>query len=180
MEQHRSILMWAAQLWIFAQGMLGPLFAVFAERIGGDIFDITWAWGLYLIVTGLLTMIVGRLSDRHSKEWIMITGYALSALFTFAYLLVDTPWKLFVVQIGLGVATAIANPPWYALYSQYTDPKSGGKSWGTYTGYREISRGVALIAGGFVVSLWSFDALFIIMGTIQAAAAVYQARIIAL
>lgn len=38
------ILLWSSNLWALGEGMLGPLFAVFAQRIGGNILDITWAW----------------------------------------------------------------------------------------------------------------------------------------
>lgn len=30
------------------EGMPDPLFAVFAQRIGGKILDITWAWAIQL------------------------------------------------------------------------------------------------------------------------------------
>ena len=39
-----KILLIGANIWYFGEGMMGPLFAVFAEKIGGDILDITWAW----------------------------------------------------------------------------------------------------------------------------------------
>ena len=44
------------------EGMLGPLFAVFAQRIGGNILDITWAWAIYLGMTGILTIVADGVS----------------------------------------------------------------------------------------------------------------------
>src|SRR5690606_35329551 len=118
-------------LWYFGEGMLGPLFAVFSERVGGDILDISTAWAAYLIVSGVLTIVVGWIADRtKATAKIMIVGYFLNAAFTFAYLLVDSHAKLLIVQAGLGVASALATPTWDALYSQHVNPKRKSLTWG--------------------------------------------------
>jgi len=73
------ILLYGSNLWFLGEGMLGPLFAVFAERIGGDVLDISWAWATYLIVAGLMQIWVGKYSDgERGKERIMLLGYALN------------------------------------------------------------------------------------------------------
>ena len=83
--------------------MLGPLFAIFSEKVGGDILDITWAWATYLVITGVFYIIVGRLlNNKEIKVKVMVFGYSLNALLTFGYLLVDSPFKLFLVQAGAG------------------------------------------------------------------------------
>jgi len=85
--------------------LFGPLFAVFSQKVGGDLLDITWAWSAYLIVTGLMYLFVGRaLQNSKYQERVMVIGYALNTLFTFSYLMVDSVMTLFFVQIGLGIA----------------------------------------------------------------------------
>lgn len=158
--------------------MLGPLFAIFTQRIGGSILEVTWAWATYLIVTGVFVIIIGKYSDHHNREKIMIAGYALTTLFTFGYLLVETPLHLFIIQAGLGFALALANPTWFALYSKYSDKKSPGLTWGLADGGAKISTGVAIIVGGIIVTTFSFDALFILMGTIHVVSTLYQATIL--
>ena len=87
-----KILLYGGNLWSLGAGMFGPLFAVFAERIGGDILDISWAWATYLIVTGILIILIGKISDkRNNKEKLMMWGYALNAVFTFGYIFVSNP-----------------------------------------------------------------------------------------
>jgi hypothetical protein len=55
--------------------------------------------------------LVGKLISRKKyKSKVMVAGYALNALFTFGYLFVSSPWHLFFVQAGLGVAEAIGTP----------------------------------------------------------------------
>jgi len=173
------ILLWADNLWYFGEGMLGPLFAVFTERIGGDILDISWAWAAYLIATGVFIMIVGKISDKKGmKEKLIISGYILNAIFTFGYLLVNSPLRLLLLQIGLGIATALATPTWDALYAKYEDRKHDGMIWGLSDGQAHLFSGLAIIAGGAVVAFLSFSALFIIMGIIQIISVYFMVQIL--
>jgi predicted MFS family arabinose efflux permease len=159
--------------------MLGPLFAVFAERVGGDIFDITAAWATYLIVTGIFNILVGALTDRKiSKEKVMIAGYILNTIFTFGYLFVSSPFGLFFVQAGLGIACAMATPTWNALYAKYENKKRDGLTWGLADGEANMVTGIAIILGGFIVSHFSFTLLFFVMGCVQLIATIYQTRLL--
>ena len=108
----------------------------------------------------------------------MVVGYLLNALFTFSYLLVSSPWHLFIVQAGLGIAAALATPTWDALYSKHEDRKNGGFQWGIADGMAQIVPGLGLIVGGYMIVFGSFVTLFITMGIIQVIAAIYQAQIL--
>lgn len=178
MKKPERILLHASNLWYLGEGMLGPLFAVYTERIGGDILDITWAWAIFLIISGALSIYFGKLADNYNTEKVMIIGYALNAIFTFGYLFVATPAHLFLVQIGLGIASAMATPSWNALYDKYSSRKSKGLIWGLASGQADLLTGVAIIIGGFIVANYSFKVLFITMGSIQLIATLYQATIL--
>lgn len=173
-------LLWSNNLWMFGEGMLGPLFAVFAERVGGDILDIAYAMATFLILTGVLRMVFGRISDRSIKlkKHMLVAGTFLNAVFTFSYLLVSTPAHLFAVQAGLALAAALAVPTWDALYDRYSDKQHGGYIWGMMEGWMNIATGIGMILGGLIVSTYSFTALFVVMGSVQLLAAVYQSLIL--
>ncbi len=171
-------LLYGSSLWYLGEGMFGPLFAVFATKIGGNVLDISWAWGVYLIVTGIFSLIVGELSGRISDEKLMVAGYVLNAFFTFAYLLVSTPLQLLLVQAGSGIATALSAPTWAALYAKHEDRKRAGFFWAVADSDFRIVSGIAILAGGFLVNYFSFKILFMVMGVVQLLAAVVQARIL--
>ncbi len=179
MNKKIKILLYSSNIWMFGYGLLGPLFAVFAERLGGSILDISWAWAIYLIVAGILTIIFGKFSDGNlSKKKLMLLGYILNTIFTFSYLFVSSPLHLLLVQIGIGVAYAMAEPTWDALYTRYQDKKQRGYEWGLAVGGSQIVSGIAVVLGGFIVIYFSFKALFIIMGIVQLIATLYQAQIL--
>src|SRR3989338_5535354 len=130
-----KILLWGSNLWQFGAGMLGPLFAIFAEDIGGDVLDISWVYAAYLIVTGVGIILVGKLADKIGDEYLMIAGYALSALATFGYLFITTTTELLFVQILQGISLALMQPTCLALYVYFRGAgKDGGHFWGLSAG----------------------------------------------
>lgn len=168
-----KILLYANNLAMLGEGLFGPLYAVFAEKIGGSVLEITWAWAVYLIVTGITIVFVGAFSDRKGwKKKMLIWGYGVAAVFTFMYLWVDAPWKLYVVEGGLGFAAALSTPTWYALFSKYQHDEERGWSWGIAQGQSKLLLAFSMVLGGFVVSYFSFFTLFVAMGIIQVLATI--------
>lgn len=177
MKRSAKMLLFASSLWYFGEGLFGPLFAVFSEKIGGDLLDITWAWSLYLFVTGLFYIIIGKIFNRTVwKSKLIIVGYALNTLFTFAFLLVDDTTSLMWVQAGLGLAEAISTPAWDAAFSSEMEDTNDTFIWGIANGQSFIVSGIAIAIGGLIANYISFEALFILMGCIQLIATIIQAR----
>ena len=159
--------------------MLGPLFAIFTEKVGGDILDITWAWSTYLVCTGFFYILIGRLLNRKKyKVHVMVLGYSLNALFTFCYLFVSNPFQLFLVQVGLGIAEAIGGPIWDSLYAKSITEEHDTYAWGLSTGQSQIVTGIAFAIGGVLTEYFSFKVLFIVMGVIQVFAAITTSRLL--
>lgn len=169
MTKRQKVLFLGSSLWAFSEGLFGPLYVVFTERIGGNLLDVSWSWAIYLMVTGVLTILIGRVSDKRwfKKSNAMYAGYVLNALCTFAYLLVRTPWQLFIVEAINGLASALVEPNWHSLFARYEDKKKSGSAWGWVDGQEQVLSGVAVLIGGLFVKYFSFSALFIIMGVIQ-------------
>jgi MFS family permease len=166
-------------LWFFGEGLLGPLFSVYAEKIGGDMLDITWAWGAYLIATGVFYFLVGKWIEKSRyKMEVMVIGYALNALLTFCYLWVHSTMQLFIIQVGLGIAEALSTPVWETLFATNIDDDDNSFYWSLATGHGHLMSGIAIVIGGLIADLISFRALFITMGLIQVAATIIQFRVL--
>lgn len=103
------LLLIASSLWYFSEGLLGPLFAVFSEQIGGDVLDITAAWATYLIASGIAYPVVGRLLNRSRWKFRMIAvGYALNTVFTFAWGIARGHTQ-FISGVAIAIGGLIAN-----------------------------------------------------------------------
>ena len=172
------LLLVTSSLWFLGEGMLGPLFAVFSEEIGGDVLEIAALWAAFLITSGVCTATIGAWADRKGRhEVFSLVGYVGNACVTFGYLLVDAPWQLAVVQVMLGVCSALATPTWYVLFvrSISHQPERQGFWLGLSSGQEEVATGVAALMGGVIVSTWGFRPLFVVMGGVQLVAASLQA-----
>ena len=157
----------------------GPLFAVFSEKIGGDILDITWALSLYMVLTGLLYIVFGRmLRNSKKKEVALIIGYLLNTIFTFCYIFIHNSTQLLLLQIGLATAEALSTPIWDALFAKHLETSDDSLFWGIAGGHSQLVSGIALAIGGLVIYYFSFNLLFIIMGSIQALATIVQMGLI--
>lgn len=179
LDKNIKILLYSSNIWYLGEGMFAPIFGLFTQKIGGSILDISGIWAAYLIATGVFTIAVGKLSDRNiSKAKLMIFGYVLNTLFTFCYLFASSQLSLFVVQVGLGIASALATPTWNALYAQYEDKKKAGFIWGMADGQSKVVTGLAVVIGGAIVNWLSFNVLFITMGIIQIFATCYSIQLL--
>lgn len=173
LKRRAKSLLYVSNLFCVSEGMLGPLFALFTEKIGGSVLEISIAWALYLIVSGVLIMLLGKISDKRvKKELLLVLGYFLNTIFTFGFLFVNSPASLFIIQIGLGTAAALITPTWDALYAKHTRRSKSGYAWGLAHGQAYILTGAAMLIGGAVVAYLSFNLLFVVMGMIQALGAV--------
>ena len=179
LNRPEKILLYSNNLWFLAEGMLGPLIAVFALGIGGNILNISWAIAGYLVVTGLTNILIGYLCDHGlNKAKVMTIGFGLNALFTFSYIFVRSPLQLFAVQVCLGIATAMTIPTWYALYAKHESRKHDAMTWGIAKGEAYIIMGVAILMGGFISNQFGFKVLFVIMSAVQLTATLSVSRLI--
>jgi len=171
MNRYQRALLFASYLWAFGEGLLGPLYAVFTQQIGGDIMELTGAYAFYLIIMGSLSLFFGKISDKgkskNIKKYFLIAGFGLNAIATFGYLLVDNPLKLFVLQGVLGLASALATPAWLSFYSVHGNKNNLGAAWGFDDGGTKVIMGIAVLSGGILLTHFGFTFLFILMGSIQ-------------
>lgn len=168
----------ASNLWYLGEGLFGPLFAVFSAQLGGTLLDVTWAWAIYMVVTGFATMAVGKIAlNTRRQQWLAVLGYSINTLMTFGYAFVSTPFQLTILQMMLGVAQAFATPTWYALYTQF-GTKTGSDAWGQVQGQSNIVTGLAFVVGGLIATYVSFTALFVMMGLVQLAATISMVAVL--
>jgi MFS family permease len=172
MRRELRILLLASMIANFGIGLLGPLYAIFVEKIGGDILSITSAWAIYAVVTGVLTIIIGRMEDRKlNKRTMVFMGYLILAIGTLGYFFVENPAQLFIVQAILGIGAAVIEPAWDGLFSIFLDKGRESFEWSLWSGGISIALAMAALAGGFIVTFYGFKTLFIVMFVLELFAA---------
>ena len=159
---------------LFAGAMLAPIYALYVERIGGDLFQASVLGAVYAFAAGITTIISGRYSDKiKENEMVVIYGYLTMSFGFLLYMLADSIVWLFVIQCVLGLGEAIYSPAFDSLYSKHLDKGKAGFEWGAWESMIYFVLAVAAVTGGVVVTKIGFEVMFIAMASLSLASALY-------
>jgi len=157
-----------------ASAMMGPIYALFVEKIGGDLLDASLTGAIFFFAAGIAALISGKYADKiKENELIIVLGYGLIAFGYFLYLFVNSIWFLFLVQVIIGFGDAIWAPAFDSIYSKHIDHHKSGIEWGAWETMNYFVFAIGAVVGGVLVSLFSFNLIFIIMMLISAGSALY-------
>jgi len=137
----------------------------------GDVFKVWGGEELYetksvIIATGaesIMLKIKGEKDDFYS----MVIGFAIYSLAHFAYLFVQTPLHVYLVQFLMGLAAAFAFTPWYGFFARHIDKNHESFEWGIAISMSGFGLAAASFAAGIIVDSFGFAPIFIISGTIS-------------
>lgn len=141
-----------------------PIYAIFVQKIGGDILEASGAVSLFLIVSGVTTILVHRLkwSENHRIK-LMIWGWFIWVLGITGYFLISNTATLFITQVLVALGNAVANPAFDAELDDHTDDEIKSYEWGLFEAIQDIVAGLAAIIGGLVATLFGFKVLIMLM-----------------
>jgi len=111
------------------------------------------------------------------KEKFIVAGYALTTLGTLMYFFVYSQGMLLATQIVLGLAIAILDPAFDAVYSHYVKAEEEAADWGAWEAMSYVVTAVAAVIGGYIADSYGFRALFIVMFIISLFGTVYSLRL---
>lgn len=156
--------------------MIAPIYAVFVEKIGGDLLDASYAYAALAFAAGIVTLLSSRIADKISQKSVVITGYLLIALGFFGYTLVDSITGLLMVQVLIGMGEATYSPSFDALYSKHLDSGKAASEWGAWESLNYFSIAIGAVLGGLIVKMFGFDVMFMAMSLISFLSALYLFR----
>ena len=164
MREKLKILLLSSLFIDLSAGLFGPLYAVFVERIGGDLLTAGAAYATFSIAAGVLIFILGKWEDsiKH-QEKLLVIGRFLEIIGFIGYLLIQTQIHLFIVQIIFGISTAVVTPAFDSLYSKNLTKGKFASQWGAWESMYAIVTGIAAITGGLIAQNYGFKTLFILM-----------------
>lgn len=174
MKKQIKVILVADGLIMLAGALLGPIYAIFVEEIGGDILTAGTAWAIFSIVAGIVVLIFGKIGDKvKSKKKLISIGYLIMGIGFLSYLLVDNITKLFIVQIIIGIGEAMHAPSLEAAFSKHTEDKNGAFLWGAWGSLYYIVGGLGALLGAAIAQSLGFPPLFVLMGSLAIISAVY-------
>lgn len=163
--------------------VFAPVFAVYVtDQINnGSIEVVGFAAAIAQIVKAVLQIPVARWLDKNHGEYddyySMITGSFLIALTPFMYLFASEANHIYVIQAFFGIGTALAVPPWYAIFTRHIDAMKENVEWSMESVAIGVSGASAAAISGIVVTRFGFDAAFTLGGVFAILGAALQVRI---
>lgn len=137
-----------------------PVLPLFAQALNATPAEIGWIVMASTIPGILVSFPAGALSDYLGKRRVLLASLIVFATAPLLYLWVDTPWQLMVVRFYHGFATAIfGTVASAAIAERYTSDRAAKLS--TYSSITIVGRSVAPFLGGVLISLASFQAVYI-------------------
>lgn len=159
MKRLRRILLVSDAFYMLAASVLGPIYALFVKRIGGDLLDASVTFAVYMLTAGVIVFLLGLWEDKskHQAKFVIL-GYGISVMGYAGYLLVNSTFSLFIVQAILGLSAALKDPAYDALFSN-----AGGKhlalAWGEWEAMDYVVWGAGALIGGLIAQQFGFQVL---------------------
>ena len=176
LSRQARLLLKISFLTTFAESMLVPMYAAFAEKVGGSILDAGIAFAVFSMATGMVVGLVGtRPGFQQRVKGFLVLGFLVSTLCDLSYVFVRNRWQLFAAQIVAGLATGLIEPAWDSLFTEDIE-HSPAKHWSIWAGGTHLIAGAAALIGGAIVAYFSFTALFVTMAVVDALAIVVAWR----
>ena len=68
MKKWLKVLLVADFFMLVGTGMFAPIYAVFVQKIGGDMLDAGWAWACFALTSGVLMYLIGCWEDKTKHQ----------------------------------------------------------------------------------------------------------------
>lgn len=158
MNSLRRLLLLTDAFFLLSGGLLGPIYALYVQKIGGDLLDASSTFAIFMITAGIIVFLLGMWEDKaqHQKKFV-IAGYGVAMIGSLGYLFVSSTMGLFIVQAILGFAVALKDPAYDALFSG--SQKHLALAWGEWEAVDYIALGAGAFLGGVIATEFGFQVL---------------------
>jgi len=137
-----------------------PVLPLFAADLGASAQEIGWIVIASTLPGILISFPAGAISDYLGKRRVIIASLVVFATAPFLYLVVTTSWELMAVRFYHGFATAIfGTVATAAIAAQFPQRRAAMLS--TYSSVTIVGRSVAPFLGGFLISVASFQSVYV-------------------
>ena len=143
-----------------------PIYAIFVQKIGGDILEASGAIAVFLIVCGTATIAVHRLKwsqNRENRILLLKYGWLLWVIGIACYFIISNTVTLFITQVLIALGNAIADPAFDTELSEHTDAKIKSYEWGLFEASKDIWQGIAALIGGSIAAFFGWKVLIGVM-----------------
>ena len=173
-----SALLISDSLLLSAAAMLAPIYALFVDKVGGDILAAGVTAAALAFGSGIASLVSGRAIDgMRNKRSLLVGSCMVMALGFLGYALAGSVIVLALVQVVMGIARAVHATAFDALYTVHLDKGREGEEWGAWEALFYFSEAGGALAGSLIVTATSFRMLFVVMSALTFFGGLYLFRL---
>ena len=158
-----KILLYTNSLILLSSSILGPVYAIYLNEIGANLFEASMAMGIFAIVAGITTYLFGNFADIVDSKKIIILGYFLMGLAFLLYNFTTSLIGIYCLQVLMGLGEAIYSPAFDKSYTESMPKNKIGTTWGFWELSNYFSQAIGAIIGGLVSEYFGFNVIFILI-----------------
>ena len=164
-----KILILSDMLIVGASGMFAPFYALYVEEFlpQASVVVIGISMSIYLVSRSILQIPIATIVDKIKGEkddyYFMVLFSILSGALYFSFLYITQIWQLYLVQVLLGLFTAITYPSYMAIFTRHIDPHMEGTEWGVYYTFVDLSSAAFAAIAGYIADSWGYANLIVVV-----------------
>jgi len=156
-------------------GVVSPLLPIYAENLGATGIWLGIIFSAFALSRSIFMPIIGRISDRQGRKWIILIGMFAYAVLSLAYVIAGSVYSLTVVRFAHGIASAMVVPIAMAYIADLSERGTEGSYMGNFSISMFLGMGVGPLLGGFLNDAFGMNSVFYTMAALSVFATVLVA-----
>ena len=149
-------------------GIVSPLLPIYAENLGATGIWLGVIFSAFALSRSVFMPIIGRISDRRGRKWIILIGMFAYAVLSLAYLIAGSVYSLTAVRFAHGLASAMVVPIAMAYIADLSEKGKEGSHMGNFSISMFLGMGVGPLLGGFLNDTFGMPSVFYAMAGLSA------------
>lgn len=149
-------------------GVVSPLLPIYAENLGATGIWLGIIFSAFALSRSVFMPVIGRISDRRGRKWIILIGMFAYAVMSLAYVIADSVYSLTAVRFAHGIASAMVVPIAMAYIADLSERGKEGSHMGNFSISMFLGMGMGPLLGGFLNDAFGLDSVFYVMAALSA------------
>ncbi len=145
----------------------------FSRQLHASSSGLQWIVDAYTLTFAALLLLAGAIADRYGRQYALAGGLAIFAAGSLAAALTNTTAELIAARAVMGVGGAFIMPATLSIITNvFTDPAERTKAIGLWSAVSGLGVAIGPVAGGWLLTHFSWDSIFLVNLPIVAVALV--------
>jgi EmrB/QacA subfamily drug resistance transporter len=148
------------------------------EDLGIRGADLQWVVTIYVLLTGGLLLLGGRIADVLARRGVFLAGLALFTVASLLSGLAESGGTLIASRAGQGVGAALLAPAALSIVTSFYTGPQRAKALGAWSAIGSAGAAVGVVLGGVLTTWLSWEWIFLVNVPIGLTAAVLALRVL--